>query len=166
MCPWWESNPRLPACKASTLSTRPGSPQVIQSICTFIYELGGLLRERVFSSTVSVRLKTGMDRKGPNNRNGPGITGTDLSFTYFFSSPIFISRLFSSYLYAYRRFMHMLAKKSCSISFMILSFCISPNVKHLSYKYLIYTIDRKHRFCGRSEQEFLIVNKGIGFMKM
>ena len=23
--PWWESNPRLPACKASTLSTRPGS---------------------------------------------------------------------------------------------------------------------------------------------
>ena len=27
MCPRWESNPRLPACKASTLSTRPGSPQ-------------------------------------------------------------------------------------------------------------------------------------------
>ena len=26
MCPWWESNPRLPACKASTLCTRPGSP--------------------------------------------------------------------------------------------------------------------------------------------
>ena len=25
-CPRWESNPRLPACKASTLSTRPGSP--------------------------------------------------------------------------------------------------------------------------------------------
>ena len=25
MCPWWESNPRLPACKANTLSTRPGS---------------------------------------------------------------------------------------------------------------------------------------------
>ena len=25
MCPRWESNPRLPACKASTLSTRPGS---------------------------------------------------------------------------------------------------------------------------------------------
>ena len=25
-CPGWESNPRLPACKASTLSTRPGSP--------------------------------------------------------------------------------------------------------------------------------------------
>ena len=24
MCPRWESNPRLPACKASTLSTRPG----------------------------------------------------------------------------------------------------------------------------------------------
>ena len=24
--PRWESNPRLPACKASTLSTRPGSP--------------------------------------------------------------------------------------------------------------------------------------------
>ena len=24
-CPRWESNPRLPACKASTLSTRPGS---------------------------------------------------------------------------------------------------------------------------------------------
>ena len=28
MCPRWESNPRLPACKASTLSTRPGSPLV------------------------------------------------------------------------------------------------------------------------------------------
>ena len=26
MCPRWESNPRLPVCKASTLSTRPGSP--------------------------------------------------------------------------------------------------------------------------------------------
>ena len=26
MCPRWESNPRLPTCKASTLSTRPGSP--------------------------------------------------------------------------------------------------------------------------------------------
>ena len=27
MCAWWESNPRLPACKASTLSTGPGSPR-------------------------------------------------------------------------------------------------------------------------------------------
>ena len=26
MCPWLESNLQLPACKASTLSTRPGSP--------------------------------------------------------------------------------------------------------------------------------------------
>ena len=26
MCPRWESNPRFPACKASTLSTRQGSP--------------------------------------------------------------------------------------------------------------------------------------------
>ena len=26
MCLRWESNPQLPACKASTLSTRPGSP--------------------------------------------------------------------------------------------------------------------------------------------
>ena len=26
MCPRWESKPRLPACKASTRSTRPGSP--------------------------------------------------------------------------------------------------------------------------------------------
>ena len=32
---------------------------------------------------------------GPNNRNGPGITGTDLSFTYFFSISIFI---FHSYI--------------------------------------------------------------------
>ena len=30
MCPRWESNPRLPACKASTLSTRPGSPTIFQ----------------------------------------------------------------------------------------------------------------------------------------
>ena len=28
MCPRWESNPRIPACKASTLSTRPGSPRL------------------------------------------------------------------------------------------------------------------------------------------
>ena len=27
-CPRWESNPRLPAYKASTLSTRPGSPRL------------------------------------------------------------------------------------------------------------------------------------------
>ena len=31
MCPRWESNPRLPACKASTLSTRPGSPPISSS---------------------------------------------------------------------------------------------------------------------------------------
>ena len=29
MWPRWESNPRLPACKATTLSTRPGSPHCI-----------------------------------------------------------------------------------------------------------------------------------------
>ena len=29
---------------------------------------------------------------------------------------------------------------------MILSFCISPNVKHLSFKDLVYVFDRKHRF--------------------
>ena len=29
MCPRWEWNPQLPACKASTLSTRPGSPLLI-----------------------------------------------------------------------------------------------------------------------------------------
>ena len=29
MCPRWESTPRLPACKASTLSTRPGSPLIV-----------------------------------------------------------------------------------------------------------------------------------------
>ena len=50
------------------------------------------------------------NRNGPNNRNGPEITGTDLSFTYFFSFPIFIFLLFSSYLYACHRPMHMLAK--------------------------------------------------------
>ena len=27
LCPRWESNPQPPACKASTLSTRPGSPR-------------------------------------------------------------------------------------------------------------------------------------------
>ena len=30
MCPRWESNPRLPACKASTLPTRPGCPPLVQ----------------------------------------------------------------------------------------------------------------------------------------
>ena len=29
VCPQWELNPRLPACKVSTLSTRPGSPRQI-----------------------------------------------------------------------------------------------------------------------------------------
>ena len=32
MCPRWESNPRLPACKASTLSTWRGSP-----LCHSVY---------------------------------------------------------------------------------------------------------------------------------
>ena len=38
MCCRWESNPRLPACKASTLSTRPGSPLGVISMVdkTFI----------------------------------------------------------------------------------------------------------------------------------
>ena len=31
MCPQWESNLRLPACKASTLSTRPGSLLLVYS---------------------------------------------------------------------------------------------------------------------------------------
>ena len=35
MCRRWESNPRLPACKASTLSTRPGSPLEI-STCPLV----------------------------------------------------------------------------------------------------------------------------------
>ena len=34
MCPRWESNPRLPACKASTLSTRPGSP-LTSVVCVY-----------------------------------------------------------------------------------------------------------------------------------
>ena len=32
MCSRWESNPRLPACKASTLSTRPDSPLGIEDL--------------------------------------------------------------------------------------------------------------------------------------
>ena len=44
MCPRWESNPRLPACKASTLSTRPGSPLKMlrllkDSILTMIFKI-------------------------------------------------------------------------------------------------------------------------------
>ena len=39
------------------------------------------------------------NRNGPNNQKGPGITGMDLSFTFLFSSPIFISLLFSSYVF-------------------------------------------------------------------
>ena len=35
MCPRWESNPRLPACKASTLSTRPGSPRISLEMALF-----------------------------------------------------------------------------------------------------------------------------------
>ena len=30
ICPRWESNPRLPACQASTISIRPGSPLINQ----------------------------------------------------------------------------------------------------------------------------------------
>ena len=38
MCPRWESNPRLPACKASTLSTRPGSPlTVLNNKINYLY---------------------------------------------------------------------------------------------------------------------------------
>ena len=37
MCPRWESNPRLPACKASTLSTRPGSPLKITSAVVVVF---------------------------------------------------------------------------------------------------------------------------------
>ena len=37
MCPRWESNPRLPACKASTLSTRPGSPLRLFADDTSLY---------------------------------------------------------------------------------------------------------------------------------
>ena len=41
MCPRWESNPRLPACKASTLSTRPGSPLLIKrTSATALISLG------------------------------------------------------------------------------------------------------------------------------
>ena len=35
MCLRWESNPRLPVCKASTLSTRPGSPLDCTCVCVF-----------------------------------------------------------------------------------------------------------------------------------
>ena len=37
MCPRWESNPRLPACKASTLSTRPGSPPIVRITARSLY---------------------------------------------------------------------------------------------------------------------------------
>ena len=39
MCPRWESNPQLPACKASTLSTRPGSPllMLVKAVITYLY---------------------------------------------------------------------------------------------------------------------------------
>ena len=39
MCPRWESNHRLPACKASTLSTRPGSPLPRCQIGSLVYKL-------------------------------------------------------------------------------------------------------------------------------
>ena len=39
MCPRWESNPRLPASKASTLSTRPGSPIPLQRAVTAVFIL-------------------------------------------------------------------------------------------------------------------------------
>ena len=49
-CPRWESNPRRTACKASTLSTRPGSPLTRRNklkshlvlIC-FVYILEGVV---------------------------------------------------------------------------------------------------------------------------
>ena len=47
MCPRWESNPRLPACKASTLSTRPGSALSRSSFkLVFIYSPGGHFVQR------------------------------------------------------------------------------------------------------------------------
>ena len=46
MCPRWESNPRLPACKASTLSIRPGSPLRAVNNCfaTFKYTRSGVIK--------------------------------------------------------------------------------------------------------------------------
>ena len=41
MCPRWESNPRLPACKASTLSTRPGSPFLMNLTAELIFIYSG-----------------------------------------------------------------------------------------------------------------------------
>ena len=35
MCSRWESNPRLPACKANTLFTRPGSPGITSCVCVY-----------------------------------------------------------------------------------------------------------------------------------
>ena len=37
MCPRWESNPRLPAWKASTLSTRPGSLLKITTVVVVVF---------------------------------------------------------------------------------------------------------------------------------
>ena len=43
ICPRWDSNPRLPVCKASTLSTRPGSPLIpaFSDFKAFLYILIG-----------------------------------------------------------------------------------------------------------------------------
>ena len=41
MCPRWESNPRLPSCKASTLSTRPGSPLKMNLTIELIFIYSG-----------------------------------------------------------------------------------------------------------------------------
>ena len=44
MCPRWESNPRLPMCKASTLSTRPGSPPQINCVYLSVFNVTRHLR--------------------------------------------------------------------------------------------------------------------------
>ena len=48
MCPRWESNPRLPAWKASTLSTGPGSPLVdSQNYCITLYIVGWVIKANI-----------------------------------------------------------------------------------------------------------------------
>ena len=52
MCPQWESNPRLPVYKASTLSTRPGSPLCDYMSFSTVFKLYQKYRRQIMKGCV------------------------------------------------------------------------------------------------------------------
>ena len=90
MCPRWESNPRLPACKASTLSTRPGSPLVF-AMCIFrryLFDLSGLVYHLLHSLLLQILLLKACKTQYLN----PPLKQTLLPLTQIYQSRVWLGR--------------------------------------------------------------------------